>query len=436
MIPRYTTSAMARIWSDEAKIAAWIDVERAVCQAWARRGVIERDELAVIEEQMHCDLQRMAEIEAEVHHDVIAFLTAVAERVGPASRHIHLGMTSSDLLDTAGALRAAQAFEVVLEDLDALRAAVGKRVRDEAGTLIMGRTHGMYAEPMTLGLKLAVWYAELGRHREQSVAAREAMAVGKLSGAVGTCAHISPEMEEEVLASLGLRPEPVASQIVHRDRHAQAVTALALLGCSLEKFALEVRHLQRSEVAEAAEPFTPGQKGSSAMPHKQNPILCERICGLARVVRGNALAAMENVAVWHERDISHSSAERVILPDTFSLIDYALSLMLRIVSGLSINRRQMEDRVRASAAQWGSQAVLLALISSGLTREAAYEIVQAVCMKAQSMKQVVEALLADDRVTSRLSREAIEQCFAADRHVAHVQRLLERAGLGAAAAEP
>jgi len=431
VIERYSTTEMTAVWSDEAKLATWVEVETAVCRAWAARGVVPSDALRTIETANHPSRERMEAIEAEVHHDVIAFLSAWAENAGEASRFVHRGMTSSDLLDTATALRMTRAVDVLLERLDELACSVGRRAREERMTVVMGRTHGMYAEPTTVGLKLAGWYAELGRARRRLVAAREVVAVGKLSGAVGTCAHIEPAMEEEVLAALGLAVEPVAGQVVLRDRHAEVATALALLGATLERFALEVRLLQRSEVGEAYEPFGRGQKGSSAMPHKRNPIVCERVCGLARLLRAHALTALENVALWHERDISHSSVERVTLPDGFHLAHYCLGLMVRVVEGLDVRRETMARRVDEAAAAWGSQAVLLALTDAGLARDEAYGLVQGATLGATSRDDVRRTLLADERVAARMTAAELDDCFSVERHTRHVDRLLARAGLPA-----
>ena len=429
MIERYQTVEMAAIWSDEAKIDSWIEVEKAVCRAWQKRGEIPASALADIEEKSACSIERMLEIEAEVHHDVIAFLTATAENIGHSSRYVHRGMTSSDLLDTAGGIRLTKAVDVIAKALDELCEAVGQLAKSEQKSVMMGRTHGMFAEPTTFGLKVASWFTELTRGQKRLKAAKESVAYGKLSGAVGTAAHIAPEMEEEVLSQLGLKAEPVASQIVHRDRHAELLTTLALLGCTLERMALEVRLLQRSEVGEVFEPFGKQQKGSSAMPHKRNPILCERICGVARILRANSIAAMENIALWHERDISHSSVERVIVPDSFHILHYGMKIALRIVRGIDVEREVMEERVKKAASKWGSQAVLLALTDRGFSRDEAYRIVQKVTMSAKNTEEAIELLASNEKVAAKISVDDLAACFSVEKHLANIEYLLNRAGI-------
>ncbi|MDX1390621.1 MAG: adenylosuccinate lyase, partial [Acidobacteriota bacterium] len=341
MIERYTRAEMGRLWSDESKFRAWLTVELAVCEVLTERGVIPKKEMEAIRKRADFDVGRICEIEAEVKHDVVAFLTSVAEKIGEASRHVHYGLTSSDVLDTAQALLLVRATDKLLEDVDGLTEVLRRRALEHRRTVMVGRTHGIHAEPYTLGLKFAGWYAEARRNRERLAAAREAIRYGKISGSVGTYAHLGPDVEAEVLERLGLAVEPVSTQVVPRDRHAQLVSALAILASSLERIATEIRNLQRTDVREVEEPFRRGQKGSSSMPHKRNPIGCENITGLARLVRADLQPALENVALWHERDISHSSVERVILPDVTILSDYMLARMTRILDGLLVYPERM-----------------------------------------------------------------------------------------------
>src|SRR5262245_1238076 len=336
MIPRYTHPEMGRIWTDERRYQAWLSVELAAADAMAASGIIPADAARELRARARFDIARIEEIEATTHHDVIAFTTAVAEHVGPSARYLHFGLTSSDVVDTALALQMVEACDLILKDLDALADAVRGRADEHRRTPMIGRTHGVHAEPMTLGLKLALWYSELQRDIARMTRACESVRVGKISGAVGTFAHLPPSIETNVCARLGLQPAPVSSQVIQRDRHAELLSALAIAGASLETFALEIRGLQKTEIGEVEEPFAKGQKGSSAMPHKRNPIGCEQICGLARLLRGNVTAALENVALWHERDISHSSVERVILPDTFIALDHMLRRFTRIVKGMVV----------------------------------------------------------------------------------------------------
>ncbi len=361
MIERYTREPMGRIFSDEARLQSWLKVELALVEVLAARGEIPASAAATIRRRAAVDPRRALEIEQTVQHDVIAFLTAVAEKVGPASRYIHLGLTSSDVLDTALALQMVAACDLLLEDVDQLLAALKEQAEAWRDTPMVGRTHGVHAEPITFGLKLASFYAEMHRGRQRLMRARQAIGFGKLSGAVGTSAHLPPAVEKAVLARLGLKVEPVSTQVVPRDRHAEVLFALALLAAALERLATEIRHLQRTEVREVEEPFGKGQKGSSAMPHKRNPIACENVCGLARLVRGNAMAAASNVALWHERDISHSSVERVVIPDSFILVDFMLARMTRVVRGLLVYPEAMRENLERSGGMVYSQTLLLAL---------------------------------------------------------------------------
>ena len=382
MIGRYSRPAMAAIWSEEAKLARWLEVEIAVCRAWAERGVIPAEDLATIEERAGFSVERTREIERTTNHDVVAFLTDVAERVGPASRWIHYGMTSSDVLDTGLALAIRRAGDLLLEEQAALTKMLRDLALENVDVPMVGRTHGVHAEPTTFGLKLAGFAFESRRNEERLAAGVADAATGTLSGAVGTYATLDPALEATVLGALGIAGEPAATQVVARDRHAHLMTSMALAASSLERLAVELRHMQRTEVREAEEAFTAGQKGSSAMPHKRNPITAERITGLARVVRANAIPALEDVALWHERDISHSSVERIVMPDSFLGLDYMLATTRRLMEGLVVRADRMRDVLSSSGGLVYSQRVLLALVESGLTREEAYAVVQRNAMKA------------------------------------------------------
>lgn len=375
VIDRYTRPAMGENWAELRKIGTWLQVEQQVCEAWHRRNRIPDWAIEKIR-SASCDLDRMAEIEREVDHDTIAFLRATGESVGDAARFIHLGLTSSDVIDTGLAIQARDAGRLLLAELDRLMDVVGARAVEHKHTLTIGRTHGVFAEPTTFGLKLLVWYDELKRQRERVTAATAEIAVGKISGAVGTHAHVTPDIEQEVCAALGLGVEPISTQIVQRDRHAHFLTVLAGLAGTLEKMALEIRHLQRSEVREAEEPFPEGNQGSSAMPHKRNPHASERLCGLARLVRGYAMTALENIALWHERDISHSSTERVIFPDACIVVDFMLAELVGLIDGLVVYPERMLANLNSSGGVVFSQRVMLALVDAGLDRQAAYKLVQ------------------------------------------------------------
>ena len=429
MIERYTRPAMGSIWSEAAKYQAWLRVEVAVCEAYARRGRIPAEALARIRDT-RVDIDRILAIQGRVKHEMIALLTSLEEQLGPDSRFVHIGLTTNDVWDTATALQLRDAADLLIVGQERLRTALATLARRHRDTLTVARTHGVHAEPTTFGLKVAVWYVEAGRNLERLRRAREAIAVGKLSGAVGNFAHVEPEIEEEVCRDLGLGVEPVSTQIVQRDRHAEFVSALAIAGASLEKIALEVRGLQRTEVLEAQEPFGEGQKGSSAMPHKRNPELAERICGLARLLRTNALAAVENVALWHERDISHSSVERVILPDSTILLDYVLDLTTFIVEGLDVDPTRMAENLDLSQGNIYSQRVLLKLTESGLARQVAYELVQRHAMRAwKERRPLLELLAADPAVTERLGPADLKACFDPAWYVRNVEAVFRRAGL-------
>jgi adenylosuccinate lyase len=431
VIDRYTLPEMGAVWSDQAKIDRWLDVEKAVCEAWARRGRIPAEAMEAIRGAT-CDLQRMREIEAETDHDVIAFLRATGETVGEAARFIHLGLTSSDVVDTGLAMQARDAGALLLERLRALTDTVGRRAVEHRRTLTIGRSHGMHAEPTTFGLKLAVWYDELRRHIVRLELANEQIAAGKISGAVGTHAHVPPDLEEDVLASLGLGVELASTQIAQRDRHAFFLAVLAGIGASLEKFAVEVRHLQRSEVAEAEEYFAEGNQGSSAMPHKRNPHESERLAGLARLLRGYALAGNENVALWHERDISHSSVERVIFPDACIVLDYMLHLANELIGEWVIYPERMLANLESSGGLIYSQRVMLALVDAGLDRQAAYKIVQSEAMAASKSPDgptFRERVASDPDVQRAISPAALDRIFDPWDQLRNVDATFERLGL-------
>jgi adenylosuccinate lyase len=430
MIPRYSRPEMARLWSQDAKYEAWLRVELAVCEVYAKRGIIPVDALGRIKAKARVDAARIDEIEARTRHDVIAFLTNLEESIGADSRHVHIGMTSSDVLDTALALQLQLACEVLLGDLERFRGVLRTLALRHKGTLCVGRSHGVHAEPMVFGLKPALWYAEAGRNIERLHRAKEAVRVGKISGAIGTFAHVDPDVEEEVCRLLGLEPDPISTQVVQRDRHAELCSVLAILAASLEKVAVEIRSLQRTEILEAEEPFAEGQKGSSAMPHKRNPVGSENVSGLARLVRTNALAALENVALWHERDISHSSVERVILPDSTILVDYMLHRMTGIIDGLQVYPERMKENMERSYGLMFSQRVLLKLADKGLPRQQAYEIVQKNAMRAWRERTDFHALLAaDPQVTARLAPSDLAACFEAAWYLRNVDAIYRRAGL-------
>jgi len=420
---------MARVWSDASKLDSWLKVEVAVCEAWAERGVIPTEAMERIRRARY-DPERAADYEREMHHDFNAFLRSVADSLGDESRFVHLGLTSNDVEDTALALRLIEATEILEEDVRALMDALAVRARGHKETLCMGRTHGVHAEPTSFGLKLAAWYDEMRRHQHRLTHAKEQISVGKISGPVGSHATVPPDIEEEVCGNLGLLVEPISTQVVHRDRHALYVSTLALIAASLDKFATEIRHLQRTEVLEVEEPFSEGQTGSSSMPHKRNPEKCERICGLARLFRGYTVSALENVALWHERDISHSSVERVILPDACTLLDYMLDLFAFIVRGLQVYPERMRENLEASYGLPFSQRVLLALIEKGMNRQEAYKIVQSDAMRAWEQRTPYLELLAEDpAVTAHLSRKELEGLFDYGFYLRHVDESFRRLGL-------
>jgi len=430
VIERYTRPAMGRIWGEEAKYTAWLRVELAVCEAYARRGRIPADALARIRQKSRVDVRRILEIQDRVKHEMIALLTSLEEQLGTDSRFVHIGLTANDVWDTALAVQLRDAADLLIAGQERLRAALGGLARRHKDTLIVGRTHGVHAEPTTFGLKVAVWYVEAGRNLERLRRARDVVAVGKLSGAVGNFAHVDPDIEDEVCRELRLEPAPVSTQVVQRDRHAEFCTTLAIAAASLEKIALEVRGLQRTEVLEAQEPFAEGQKGSSSMPHKRNPELSERICGLSRVIRSNAQAALENVALWHERDISHSSVERVILPDSTILLDYLLDLTAFILEGLDVDPARMAENLDRSYGLVYSQRVLLKLTDAGLARQVAYEIVQRNAMRAwRERRSFLELLTAEPEVSGRVTADELKACFDPAWYLRHVDAIFKRIGL-------
>lgn len=432
MIARYTRPEMGAIWSEDNKYRCWLEVELAASEALAELGEVPADAAAALRKHADFQLSRIQEIESEVRHDVIAFTTAVAEvmkskEAGDASRWLHYGLTSNDVVDTAQALQIRAASGILSNGLADLSSALKTSAFKYKDTYQVGRTHGIHAEPITFGLKLAIWWDEIERHRTRFKAAAEEMRVGKISGAVGTFAHIGPEAEEKICARLGLRAAPITSQVLSRDLHAQYIATLAGIAASLEKIALEIRHLQRTEVREAEEPFSAGQKGSSAMPHKRNPVTCEQICGLARVVRSNAQAAFENVALWHERDISHSSVERIILPDSTILVDYLLAKTIWLISGLRVNADRMQANLDLTRGLIFSGQLLLDLAAAGMLREDAYRLVQGHAMTAwETGGDFRAAIQADPKIAGFLSAEALEKTFSLSRQLRHVDAIFRR----------
>lgn len=426
MIERYSRPAMKRIWSEENKFDKWLKVELAVCEAWTELGVIPEQDMAGIR-SARFDQERFDETLKVTHHDMTAFLDSVARSLGEESRFVHLGLTSSDVMDTALSLQMLDAADLLLTDLSALAEVMWDKASQHKNTVMIGRTHGVHAEPITFGLKIAVWVQEMERHAQRLSAARKSIAVGKISGAVGTYATVSPELEAKACARLGLSPAPVSNQVLQRDRHAEFVTSLAMIASSLEKFATEIRALQKTEVLELEEPFDPGQTGSSAMPHKRNPELCERICGLSRLVRGHALTAMENIALWHERDISHSSTERIILPDSCLVLDYVLNIFTGIMRGLQVYPQRMRDNLNLTRGLIFSQRVLLALIDKGLPRQKAYELVQRNAMKAwRERGDFLELLKTDTEVIDLLPLSELESLFDHQYYLRYVDHIFHR----------
>ena len=429
MIERYSRPKMKRVWSDENKFNKWLDVEIAVCDAWAELGTIPREAIPKIK-MARCNIKRMEEILKETHHDMTAFLGSVSESLGEESRFVHLGLTSSDVIDTALSLQIVEATEILTQDTKELISVLAQKAMEYKYTPMIGRTHGVHAEPISFGLKLAIWVEEMRRNLQRLVESKKTIAVGKISGAVGTYATVPPEVEQKACHKLSLAPAPVSSQILQRDRHAQFITTLAIASSSLEKFATEIRGLQRTEVREVEEPFEEGQTGSSAMPHKRNPELCERICGLARLVRGYALTSMENITLWHERDISHSSTERITLPDSCLILDYCLALFTSLIKGLQVNPQRMKKNMELTKGLIFSQRVMLALINKGLSRQKAYEVVQKSAMKAwKGNKGFLNLLKADPEVIATLPQEELESLFDYQYYLRYVDEIFERLGL-------
>jgi adenylosuccinate lyase len=429
MIERYSRPEMKEVWSDESKFDKWLEVEIAVCEAWAEIGAIPRKAIPKIK-MARCNIKRMEEILKETRHDMTAFLGAVAESLGDESRFIHLGLTSSDVMDTATSLQLREAADILIQDIKELTAVLAQRAIEHKYTVMIGRTHGVHAEPTSFGLKLALWVEEMRRNLHRLTEARKTIAVGKISGAVGTYATVSPQIEQSACHKLGLEPAPISNQVLQRDRHAQFITALAITAGSLEKFATEIRSLQKTEVREVEEPFGSGQTGSSAMPHKRNPELTERVCGLARLIRGHALTSLENIALWHERDISHSSNERIILPDACLALDYILALFTSVMRRLQVYPHRMKKNLELTRGLVFSQRVMLALIEKGLSRQAAYEIVQRNAMKAwKGNRNFLGLLKADAEVKSRLPESELEGLFDYQHYLQHVDEIFRRLGL-------
>lgn len=427
MIPRYTREKMARIWTDQNRLDKWLEIEVLACEALAELGEIPHSAAAKIRERARYDLSRVQEIEKKTKHDVVAFITCVGESLGDLSRYLHLGLTSSDVLDTSLALLLRESAEVIIEDLGELRQAIREKALEHKHTVMIGRSHGVHAEPITFGLKMALWYEEMGRNLDRMNRAKEIISVGKISGAVGTYAHIPPSVETYVCQKLGLKPAPISTQVIQRDRHAEYFSTLALIAASIEKIAVEIRHLQRTEVREVEEFFSKEQKGSSAMPHKRNPILSENLTGLARIVRSNALAAMENVALWHERDISHSSVERIIGPDSNIVIDFMLGRLTNLMKNLTVYPENMAANLSRTGGLIFSERIMLELMRHGLNRQEAYGRVQRNAMRAlEHGGDFKEMIRQDPDIQRVLPTEVIETAFDVKRHLAHVDEIFQR----------
>ena len=427
MITRYTLPEMGALWSEQNKFQKWLDVEIAVCEVHAEMGTIPVEALDQIKSRAHFSVERINEIEKTTNHDVIAFTTNLAESIGEASRFVHYGLTSSDVVDTANALLLRDSVDILLKKVDTLLAALKKRAFEFERTPQVGRTHGIHAEPTSFGLTFALWFDEMRRNRERLRRAREVVAVGKISGAVGAFAHLDPYVEEQVCARLGLRAALVSTQVIQRDVYAEYLNTLAVIASSLDKFALNIRHWQRTEVREAQEKFTKGQKGSSAMPHKRNPIISERICGIARVIRANSLVGLENVALWHERDISHSSAERVVLPDSSIALDYILQKAIGLIDGLVVYPERMLENLNATRGLIFSGQLLLALTNRGISRETAYELVQRNAMRVwDENKDFLDLILTDEDIKKHLSEGEVRQVFSLDHYLRNVPAIFER----------
>lgn len=430
MIERYTLPAMGKIWKDEYRLGLWLKIEIAACEGWAKVGKIPLEAVEVIREKADFSWERVKEIEETTQHDVLAFLTNVAEHVGDEAKYIHLGLTSSDVLDTGLSLQLVEASDILLTKMDRLIDVLGRKALEHKDTLQMGRSHGIHAEPITFGLRFALWYDEIKRQKQRLIFAKEEIRFGKVSGAVGTFANVDPEVEEWVCESLGLQPAPVSTQIIQRDRHAFYVTTLAGIASSLDKIATEIRNLQRTDVHEVEEAFAKGQKGSSAMPHKKNPIIAERICGMARVLRGNAQVALENVALWHDRDISHSSAERVILPDSTIALDYILEKAIQMLDNLTVFPEQMLENIEKVYGLIFSQRLMLSLVNKGMSREESYALVQRNAMEAWDKKKSFKVIVLEDKdIMGILSEKDIDELFDYSYHTKHIDYIFKRVGL-------
>lgn len=430
MIDRYSRKEMSKIWELENKFRIWLDIEIAVCEVYAERGMIPKEDLAVIKEKAAFKVERVLEIENEVHHDVIAFLTAVAENVGPESRHIHFGLTSSDVVDTAFSIQMIQAGKILLSGLDTMIETLRDNSLKYKDTRCMGRSHGVHAEPTTFGVKMALYYESFKRSRERIQRAIENISFGKLSGAVGTFSNVSPEIEAEVCSRLGLLPDPVSTQVIQRDRHAEYMAALAIMAGTMDQLATEIRHLQRTEVREIEEPFQKGQKGSSAMPHKRNPILSERVTGLSRVIKSNINVALDNITLWHERDISHSSAERVIFPDSTIALDYLVHRMIFILQNLHVYPENMQDNIEKTGGLFYSQSLLLLLIEKGFTREDSYKLVQDMAMRVWKREgNLKELTLKSPELAGKVTADEVEKLFDINRYYKNIDAIYKKAGI-------
>jgi len=427
MIERYTLEGMGKIWEEENRFSQWLAIEIAACEVLHKEGVIPQKDLRNIKKKVKIDLARIHAIEKINQHEVIAFLDALKEKIGPSARYIHLGLTSSDIMDTGLSLQMKQATEIILKDIEKLKNILRRKAKKYKNTVMIGRTHGIHAQPITFGLKLALWWEEMKRNQERMKRAKEIISYGKISGAVGTYAHTSPRLEKQVCQKLGLRPAPVSTQVLQRDRHAEYLQTLALIAASLEKFALEIRHLQRTEVREVEEPFTKGQKGSSAMPHKRNPIFCERICGLSRVIRANAQVGLENIALWHERDISHSSTERVIIADSSILTDYILEKFIFILDNLVVYPDKMKENLDLTKGLIFSQSLLIQLIEKGIGRKKAYELVQKNALRCYDKGENFKSLILKDKdIAKCLGKKEIEKCFDLSPLLGKVEEIFDR----------
>ena len=430
MIPRYTLPRMAKIWQEENKFNKMLQVEILACEAMAKLGLIPKGALNTIKKKATLDIERIKEIEKKTHHDVVAFIVNLTENIGEDAKYIHMGMTSSDVLDTSLSVMMVEAADILIEDLNALAKALRYKARKYKKAIMMGRSHGIHAEPTTFGLKMALFFDETNRNIRRMEEAKNIIGVGMISGAVGTYANVDPEIEDYVCKKLGLKPANISTQVIQRDRHAEFLTTIALIGASLEKIGTEIRHLQRTEVGEVEEFFASGQKGSSAMPHKKNPITCERICGLARLLRTNSLAALENIALWHERDITHSSVERVIIPDSTTLLDYMLNKTTNLIEKLVVREDIMLENIKKGKGIIFSQRILLELIKKGLTRQAAYDIVQRCAMTAQNDGIAFKIVLINDRkLRKSLNLKEVDECFSLDYHTAYVNDIFKKVGV-------